>query len=176
VLLTALNIPAEHLSHDPAIHNPVTWTAFAMALSGFLLATAFYGVRVLDPADARRSFAPIYWFLKNKWGFDELYQFLFVRPVLRIASWVAAVDKYVIDWTADHLALGVRAVSVLDDWIDRMFVDGLVNRTAAVVYGTGLWLRTLQTGRLRQYVMLIAMGTVALFVLVSLYWTYLGTG
>ena len=44
-----------------------------------MLATAFYGLRKLDPDDVRRTFAPLYWFLVHKWWFDELYA-VPVRP------------------------------------------------------------------------------------------------
>jgi hypothetical protein len=64
----------------------------------------------------------------------------------------------------------VRGVSVLDDLIDRWFVDGLVNATARWIHSTGIHLRGVQTGRLRQYVMLIVVGTVGLFVLISFFW------
>ena len=77
------------------------------------------------------------------------------------------MDRNGIDWLADNLARSVQLVSVFDDWIDRTFVDGLVNLIAAWTYAAGLRLRTVQTGRLRQYVMLVAVGTVALFVIVS---------
>ena len=79
----------------------------------------------LDPAEVRRQFASIYRFLRNKWWFDELYRFLFVRPVLVISGWVAAVDRKGIDWLADNAARTVVAISRLDDWIDRIFVDAL---------------------------------------------------
>jgi proton-translocating NADH-quinone oxidoreductase chain L len=164
-LLASLRIPAEHESH--ALHVPVSFTAFGVALAGFLLAGAMYWRRWFDPARIARSLSPVYRFLRNKWWFDEAYQFLFVRPALRIAQGAAAVDRNVIDWLADNLARSVQLVSVFDDWIDRTFVDGLVNGIAAWTYWAGLGLRTVQTGRLRQYVMLVAVGTVALFVIVS---------
>jgi hypothetical protein len=44
----------------------------------------------------------------------------------------------------------------------------LVNATADAAWGVGLQLKRLQTGHLRQYVMFIVVGTVALFVLASL--------
>jgi hypothetical protein len=43
-----------------------------------------------------------------------------------------------------------------------------VNATANATWNAGLELKKLQTGRLRQYVMFIAAGTVALFVLASM--------
>jgi len=41
LLLPALVIKAEHLSHDPEIHVPVTFITFALAAVGFILATTF---------------------------------------------------------------------------------------------------------------------------------------
>ena len=83
---------------------------------------------------------------------------------------MAAIDRRGIDWLADGLARWTVAVSRLDDWIDRLLVDGMVDRIAEWTYGAGLWLRTLQTGMLRQYIVWIVVGTVALFVLISFYW------
>ena len=57
--------------------------------------------------------------------------------------------------------LVARVDRELDDMIDRYVVDGLVNVLAAWTWSIGNSLRTLQTGKLRQYVMLIVIGTVA---------------
>lgn len=168
-LLEHVALPAEHLSHAEAIHVPVSLIAFATALVGFLFATAFYGLRKLDPDEARQTFGPLYDLVKNKWWFDELYQWAFVRPALGIARWAAICDRRGIDWLADHLAYGVRSLSRLDDWFDRLLVDRPIDWMAAVTWRAGLWLRNVQTGQLRQYVMLVALGTVVLFVLISLY-------
>jgi len=164
-------VPPEHIYHPQIheVHFTASMIAFAMALAGFILATAFYGVRSLDPEDARRTFPRLYSLFRHKWWFDELYQFLFVRPVLRISGWVAACDKNVIDWAADHLALAVTACARLDNWIDRIFVDRLIDLMAGGIYAAGLWLRRIQTGNLRQYIMLLALGLVAIFVIINLY-------
>jgi NADH:ubiquinone oxidoreductase subunit 5 (subunit L)/multisubunit Na+/H+ antiporter MnhA subunit len=140
------------------------------------VATAFYGVCKIDPERVRRPFAPVYHFLRNKWWFDELYWAVFVRPAMRISGWIAALDLRGIDRLVDGLAEQVRRASVLDDWIDRTFVDRTVDRIAAWVHAAGLWLRTFQTGRLRNYVMLVAAGTVGVFVIVSVYWQFVLAG
>jgi NADH-quinone oxidoreductase subunit L len=164
--------PPEHLIHTPEIHVKATFIAFTLAAIGFVLATAFYGLRKADPADVQRQFPRAYQFLLRKWYLDELYAYLFVRPLLRISDWVSAVDRQGIDWLADNLARLVALVARLDDWIDRVFVDALVNLLARWTYLVGMKLRTVQTGNLRQYVTLVALATVALFVLVSVYWNY----
>jgi len=168
--------PAEHLSHEGAIHIEATLVAFATALGGFLLATAFYGVGYLNPNDVRQQFPRIYRWLSNKWYFDELYQFLFVRPTFVIAQVVANIDKKCLDWLADSLARWTRQLASIDDMIDRYLVDGVVNLLADWTYSIGIALRQVQTGRLREYVMLIVVGTVALFVLATTVLSYAFAG
>jgi NADH-quinone oxidoreductase subunit L len=168
----SVTVPLEHFSHAEWVHVPVSLIAFFAALSGFILATLFYGVRMLDAEKVRRIAAPVYAFLRAKWYFDELYAWLFIRPVLAISIAAAWIDRVVIDGLADGLARLVRVGAVLDDFIDRYFVDGAVNLLAALTFGLGLRLRALQSGRLRQYVMLIVVGTVALFILVTVYWDF----
>jgi NADH-quinone oxidoreductase subunit L len=167
VLLPNLVYPNEHLSHQPQVHLVAGLTAFSTALGGVLLAVVFYGVRWLNPAEVRQQFAPIYTFLLGKWYFDELYDLLFVRPVHFVAALVAWFDKQVIDGIIHNLARWTRGVADIDDLIDRYFVDGAVNLTAAWIWSLGNSLRALQTGKLRQYVMLIVIGTVALTIIVN---------
>jgi len=159
---------AAHATHEVAL--AAEWAAFGVALMGFLLATAFYGVRGLDPEDVRRSFPRLYDFLLHKWWIDELYAMLLVRPALRVADWVAAADKLGIDRLADGSARAVQAAARLDEWIDRLFIDAAVDAIARQTHAIGLRLRAMQTGNVRQYVVWLALGTVGLFVVVSFYW------
>jgi len=165
-------VPAEHLSHGHEVHAIAALIAFGMTLAGFVLAMAFYGVGKLDPNDVRRTFAPFYNLFYHKWWFDELYNFTFVRPILRLSRWGANFDRKGIDWAADNLARSVAACARLDDWIDRIFVDRFIDLTAAGTYALGIRLRKVQTGNLRQYVMLLALGMVAFFVAINLYQNY----
>ncbi|HEV3023971.1 MAG TPA: NADH-quinone oxidoreductase subunit L, partial [Pirellulales bacterium] len=167
VLLAALTYPNEHASHATAIHVQATLYAFSTALGGFLLATVFYGLRWLNPNDIRQQFAAIYRFLLNKWYFDELYDALFVRPAHRVAKFISGIDRNLIDGLIDRLARWTRGLSDVDDVIDRYLVDGAVNLTAGWIYSLGRSLRAVQTGKLRQYVMLIVIGTVALTILIN---------
>ncbi len=162
---TDLTIPEEHASHE--FHDQATLAATAMWVIGILLATAFYGVRSLDPEDVRVQFAKLYSFVRHKWWFDEIYAVLFVQPVLLLSRAAAGIDRRWIDWLVDRSAGWTVGVSRVDDAIDRWFVDGLVDRIANSTYSLGLALRGWQSGRLRRYVMWIVVGTVGLFVLIS---------
>jgi NADH-quinone oxidoreductase subunit L len=162
ILLPNLHHPDEHIAHD--WHWAATLVASSVALAGFLLATIVYAWRLLNPNDVRQQFAPIYNFLLNKWYFDELYQAVFVQPTHFIARMLAGFDKRIIDGIVDGSARAVLGIANLDDAIDRYFVDGLVNLTAHWTYSIGRSLRTVQTGKLRQYVLFIVIMTVALTV------------
>ena len=163
-----LTFPAEYESHEGAIHKTATLTAFATALGGVLLAAVMYLWKVLLPQVVAGVFRPVYTFLANRWYFDELYDAVLVKPTLGIASLASGVDRGLIDRFVDGIATFARRLAGVDAWIDRTLVDGLVNATAAATWNVGQRLRVLQTGRLRQYVMFIVVGTVALFALASM--------
>jgi NADH:ubiquinone oxidoreductase subunit 5 (subunit L)/multisubunit Na+/H+ antiporter MnhA subunit len=169
LLWPELTMPSQELAEAAPNSTKAEWAAFTVALVGFVVSTMFYGLRRWNPAEVRRTFPGIYRFLVHKWWFDELYAFVFVRPVLRISGWVAAIDKKGIDWLADNAARAVEAVSRIDNWIDRVFIDAPVNLTARWTYALGLRLRAIQTGNIRQYVLWLAVGVVGLFVFMSLY-------
>ena len=162
--------PGEFLREAEPIETPTTFSASSAALAGLLLATVIYCWRVLNPDEIKNQFGFIYRLFWNKWYFDEIYNAVFVQPVMFFSRRVSDFDRQVIDRFINGCAYAVRRVAVLDDLIDRLFVDGAVNFTARWIHAAGLKLRGVQSGRLRQYVMLIVVGTVGLFVLISFFW------
>ena len=167
-LFGGITIPSEHESHVGAIHVTATLTAFGTAAVGVLLAAVMYLWRLISPTVVAYLFRPVYRFLAGRWYFDELYHAVFVLPVLGLASLASGTDRGVIDRIIDGIAWTARQLAGFDAWIDRTLVDGLVNATAHATWSAGLTLKQLQTGHLRQYVMFIVIGTVALFVLASI--------
>jgi len=69
-----------------------------MMAGGFLVALLFYIFRPDMPKALARDQRPLYEFLLNKWYFDEVYDFLFVRPAMRLGRlfWKGG-DGFVID-------------------------------------------------------------------------------
>ncbi len=53
-----------------------------MMAVGFVIAWEFYIRRPELPVELARQQEPLYKFLLNKWYFDEIYDFLIVRPTL----------------------------------------------------------------------------------------------
>ena len=167
-ILGAVSLPAEHDSHAGDIHVIATLTAFLTATAGVLLAALMYLKPLVSPAGLARLAGPAYTFLVNRWYVDELYHSVFVVPTLQLARLVSGIDKIFIDGLINGLAWAARQVAGIDAWFDRTVVDGLVNAAGRITWNTGIEMRRLQTGRLRQYVMFIVVGTVAIFVLATL--------
>ncbi len=164
--------PDEHQSHIDEVKVPATLAATASWLGGFTIAAAFFWWGLLSPADVRRQFAPVYTLLVNKWWFDELYDFVFVRPTMVVSQVAAAFDRRWIDWALDGLARGTTRFAKWWEFIaDQSLVDGAANLLAGWTYSLGLSLRSLQTGRIRQYVMFIVIFALAIFVLISFFWS-----
>ena len=164
----SLVYPAEHESHVGAIHATATMSAFITALAGVLLAAVMYLWKIVSPALLAGMFRPVFVFLVNRWYVDELYHAVFVIPTMRVAKIASSFDRHVIDRIVDGFAWLARKFAGVDAWIDRHLVDGLINVIADYTWRAGLSLKKVQTGRLRQYVMFIVVGTVALIVLASL--------
>jgi NADH-quinone oxidoreductase subunit L len=174
-LLSRLTIPSESLAHGYVV--TASLIAFATALAGFALATVIYAWRLVDAGEIRQQFGPIYRFLLHKWWFDELYNAVFVQPTLFVSRRIAQLDRVVIDGIVDGSAKVVRWFSDVGEAIvDRRIVDGLINAFAYKTWDLGVAFHRAQTGSLRQYVMFIVVGTVALFVIVSFIWSYAVAG
>ncbi len=98
-----------HVLH--AIHEVPAWVSWSATLAmaaGFALAVLYYVAAPWLPSATAGAFRPIYLFLLNKWYFDELYDWLFVRPALKLgrALWKGG-DGAAIDGTIDGTARGV---------------------------------------------------------------------
>ena len=158
-------------SHEAIHHNHTQAGRLALivAATGTLIAYLFYGKRVLDPADVKRQLSGLHTFLKEKWWFDELYTYAFMRPAHVVAKWCAAFDRLVFDGFLHFMARLAVIISKWDRVFDEQIVDALVNRVGETTYSTGRVFGFLQTGRLRQYVMFIVVGVVGIWVLVQFF-------
>ena len=83
------------------LHHVPQWVIAApivVGLLGILLATKMYLYSPTAPARVAKFFSRTYKFLSNKWYFDELYNFIFVRTHKKISdfSW-KQIDVKIID-------------------------------------------------------------------------------
>jgi NADH-quinone oxidoreductase subunit L len=127
--------PSNHILH--AMHEVpgwVGWSATIAMLGGFALAYLYYIAAPWLPALTARIFRPIYLFFLNKWYFDELYDWLFVRP----AFWLGRLL-----WKGGDGKI-----------IDGLGPDGIAGR---VLWTTGRIVK-LQTGYVYHYAFAMLIG------------------
>ncbi|TWG95434.1 NADH-quinone oxidoreductase subunit L [Mesorhizobium sp. J18] len=125
----------EEIHHSPAI---VKATPFIAMVIGFALAWIFYIRSPETPRQLAMNHRGLYAFLLNKWYFDELYDFLFVRPAKRLGYFL---------WKRGDGTV-----------IDGLGPDGI---SARVVDVTNRLVR-LQTGYLYHYAFAMLIGVAAL--------------
>ena len=128
-----------HILHEMhEVPKWVVWSPFVAMLIGFVLALYMYMLRPDVPGRIAAANPVLYRFLLNKWYFDELYDFLFVRP----AKWLG---RFL--WKKG----------------DGMVIDGLGpdGISARVVDVTNRVVR-LQTGYLYHYAFAMLMGVAGL--------------
>jgi NADH-quinone oxidoreductase subunit L len=127
-------------------HEVPGWVPLAptvVGVCGIALAYVLYMVAPAIPGRLAASFPGVYRFLLNKWYFDELYDFLFVRP-------------------AQHLARGLWKTG------DAKIIDGVPNGAAAIAVQAAHGAVRIQTGRVANYAFAMIIGLV-LFVTLLLY-------
>ena len=127
-------------------------TSLFVALGGLLAGLLVYR-NVNSPAEDKFQI-PV---LKNKWYFDEAYNFLFVKPAYWFAETVVYkfMDKGVIDGFLHIFGPTTGGIgSVIRNYFDLPVINRLIgDGSADVTYWFGGKLRAIQTGRVQQYLM-----------------------
>jgi NADH-quinone oxidoreductase subunit L len=130
-----------HKPHRFSIDWGLAGASIAIATTGIFFGAWMYWRGRLDRSTALARFQPgIYDMLRNKFYFDDLYQYAIDRVVLGFSYVVSWYDRYVVNDTG---------------------VDG----SAQVTGYAGSLLKHLQTGRVPNYAMAIAIGVTGLAVL-----------
>ena len=116
----------EHHAMEHAHHVPgwVKLLPVVLATSGVLLAVLCYAVWKDIPAITARIFSPVHQFFYNKWYFDELYDMIFVRPAVRIGSFLwQRGDRDTIDgFGPDGMSAMIMRVSAMAARLQSGFV------------------------------------------------------
>ncbi len=106
----AIYIKSENTILHEAHYVP-TWaklSPFIAMVIGLITAYWFYIVNPSLPKRLAETQRPLYLFLLNKWYFDEIYDFLFVKPSLKIGRFLwKSVDEAIIKGTLNGIAMGV---------------------------------------------------------------------
>jgi len=159
----SVSLPSHQAIEDS--HASAGQAALLAAFVGMALSYLIYGKGVVNPDEIQRQASGVHAFLANKWGFDDLYDVMFVKPAHVVAKFAAAIDKFVFDEILHTFVRMGIAVSKWDRKFDEGVIDGIVNLMGNSTHSLGISLRNVQTGKIRQYVTFIAVSVVTLFVL-----------
>jgi NADH-quinone oxidoreductase subunit L len=127
-------LPAE--SHAPS-EIALTLAATGAALLGIALGWLLYYKRRDLPAKLRERFQGAYTTLENKYYVDEIYAWLFVKPIVE----------------------GSR--NILWRVVDAGAIDGTINETAEAARDVSNVVRRMQSGNIRSYAGWVALGGAA---------------
>jgi NADH-quinone oxidoreductase subunit L len=116
---------------------------FWIALGGFVVATYIWLFNPAVADKAKNALRPVYDVLVRKYGFDELYQAVFVRGGVALGRGL---------WKGGDVGV----------------IDGAVNGSTTIVDRIALAVRTLQSGYLYHYAFAMILGLIAL--LGGLWW------
>ncbi len=161
---------------------PFNWvplgTSLVVALGGIFLGWWMYGRKPLK-ANERDPLIPIlgplHVFLNNKWYWDELYQVIFIKPVVYFSEVVVyeVMDKGIIDGILHLIA---RSFYAFGDYVktfeQRVISDG-VDWIKDQFFAMTKELRQLQTGKIQEYAlvsMLIAMALAVVVLAINFGW------
>ncbi len=187
---------SEGLGFEVAGFNAVAaGISVAVALAGLGLAALIYYLRPLaagQPDPLSRWLGPIWVLLRNKYYLDQVYglvieqkplpkgsplagtaQSVRVQPglLMLFVVWIAdvcfAFDRLILDGTVNLAGAIGRAFGSISAWIDRVFVDGLVNQVGLFANDVAAGLKLIQTGRVQNY-LLIAVAGATLFAFIFL--------
>jgi NADH-quinone oxidoreductase subunit L len=125
--------------------NPLPLISLLVAIAGIVLAYAVYGAKWITAESIGRIFKPLYTLFSRKYFMDELYENVIVRKLLY--GWL------------------FRAFA----WFDARVVDGAVNGIARGTGGLSTVWRKTQTGQLQFYGMTIAIGIIAIAIVVLIF-------
>lgn len=133
-----INHETNQVIHDA--HNVPTWvklSPFVAMVSGSFLAWLFYVAKPGIPAALAKRNHGLYQFLLNKWYFDELYDVIFVKPAMKLGTFLwKKGDGTVIDGGLNGLAMGIIP------WLTRLagrWQSGYVFTYAlAMILGVGV--------------------------------------
>jgi NADH-quinone oxidoreductase subunit L len=137
---SSIVILPSHPALENAHHVPawVKWLPLLVGLAGIALAVVLYVWRTDVPGKLAARFQGLYQFLLNKWYFDELYDWLLVRPAFRVGRGL---------WKGGDGAL-----------IDGVGPDGVAAAAVRIARGAV----RLQTGYLFHYVFAMLLGVLFL--------------
>lgn len=146
-------------------HKIAMFSSIAIAGLGILLSTLVYHWKKISAEAWGRRLKPIYTLFWNKYYFDELYGATVIAGTLFISKISSLFDMKVIDGFVNAVARITTRFAFGNGRFDIKIIDGMVNLVARVIGFFGAQLRTIQTGRVQNYILMALAAVVILFII-----------
>ena len=158
--LNELGIAVHEIATLPFSFVPLL-TSIVVALGGLFLGWWVYGRAPLEKGEEDplvRPLGPAYSFLANKWYWDELYDLALVRPVEWFSDTVVYqwIDKGLIDGTLHLVARSVYRLGQYFKRFEEVVISGGVDRIKDGFLELSREFRTIQTGKMQEYILVSA--------------------
>jgi NADH-quinone oxidoreductase subunit L len=176
--LEELHLVAQGLETLPFNPFPLL-VSVVVALGGLFLGWLVYARKPLgreQPDPLIGALGPLHTFLKNKWYWDELYDFLFVRPAVYVSEVVVyeVMDKGMIDGTLHLIARTVFRIGRFALGFEQMVISGGMDWLKDQFLVTVREFRQLQTGKIQEYALVsMLIATALAFVVLAINYGWL---
>ncbi len=151
----------QHETHH--YHYLAMLLSLLIAGSGIALAFVIYQYKLISADKLEQRFKKLHTFSYNKWYFDELYHSTAIAFVMGTSKLLAWFDNYVVDGVVNLSAAVTRVAGQITGVFDNVVIDGFVNLVAKATGYFGASLRTMQTGRIQNYLVFALLGLLLLF-------------
>lgn len=144
----------------PTGEETTFWWMAPLSVS-LVLVGGWAGFRLRDPR-ADSSIVQ----LSLQYGFlDFFYRHLVIKPTLRLAALFNWTDHRLVDGMVDGVGVSIVVLGHITRVVDKLGLDGLVNRIAWLAGRLGRLTRSVQNGRIQSYITAAVVG-----LLVVLWW------
>ncbi len=150
--------------HEATFNAVPLLTSVVVALGGLLAGWLVYRKQQAGQPDLlQKPLGGLHKVLKNKYYFDEIYQFLFINPARWISDTFSAIwlDQKLIDGALHGIAgLGLWLGKVFRNQFDLPVVNGAGDALGKATRDLGGSMKRMQTGKVQQY-MLIGLSVIS---------------
>lgn len=116
------------------------------------------------------ALGPVHRFLNNKWGWDGLYDKLFIKPTIWFSERVAyeLIDKRIIDGILHFIARTTYKIGAYLKLFEEKVISGGLDRVKDLFLSVSREFRYLQTGKIQEYALISVFIATALAVVILL--------
>lgn len=151
---------------------PAVLTSFGVALGGIWIGYMMYIRKPLKAGEEDpmiKILGPLWPLLENKYYIDELYEIVFIKPAKVVARVTGdVIDRGVIDGFLHLVARTFVFIGDLSKVFNAWLIDGFGDAIPHGVGAFGSWFRRIQTGRVQQYLLLVAIAIIMIGLIFAL--------